>query len=148
MIDDKREEYRLYSNVGSVVLNWVAPSLVTLVGIILFYLSFARPAPDGPPPALAVFFLLGVAWLWSRQLRMPRRIILHGDGHLEFVSPVRRVVLNAQDIISIKPDMHQFGFLIVRWGSGKLRLLNQFDGFHDLLARIKLVNPAVEIRGC
>lgn len=130
------------------MLNWGAPGLVTLLGIGFLYVSVARPAPDSPPPVFALVLLIGAALLCVRQLRMPRRIILHEDGRLEFVSPVRRVVITAQEITSIKPDGSQLGFLIVRWGAGKLRLLNQFDGFHDLLARIRLVNPGVEIRGC
>ena len=141
-------EYRLHSNFASFMLNWGGPGLVTLVTAVLLYVSVARPAQDSPPPVVAVVLLIGAALFWVRQFRMPRRIILHEDGRLEFVSPVRRVVITVQDITSIKPDGTQFGYLIVRWGAGKLRLLNQFDGFHDLLARIKLVNPAVEIRGC
>jgi hypothetical protein len=144
----RKGEYRQYSNLASFMLNWGAPGLVALMGIGFLYLSVARPMQDSPPPVFALVLLIGMALFWVRQLRMPRRIILHEDGRLEFVSPVRRVVITVQDITSIKPDGSQLGFLIVRWGAGKLRLLNQFDDFHDLLSRIKQANPGVEIRGC
>ena len=53
-----------------------------------------------------------------------------------------------REIESIKPYSSQFGFLIVRTSGGKIRLLNQFDGFHDFILKLKTANPAVELRGC
>ena len=141
-------EYRLYSNMGYFMMTWVIPAFMTIVGGIFFYFTFIRPAGKGPPPLFAVFFLAAVAWIWYRQLRMPHRIVLTADGQIEFVAPARRVVVTARDIVSIRPERNQFGYLVVRWGSGKLTLLNQFDGFHELLTQIKNLNPAVEFRGC
>src|SRR5262245_48350124 len=130
------------------MLNSGAPGLVAVLGCGFLYACVAPRAPDSPPTVFALVLLIGVVLFWVRQLRMPRRIILHEDGRLEFVSPIRRVAMTAQEIASIKPDGSQLGFLTVRWGAGKLRLLNQFDGFHDLVTRIKRLNPGVEIRGC
>lgn len=148
VMEEKRGEYKLYPNFATFMLNWGAPGLITLIGIGFLYASVVRPTLEGPPPVLVLVFLVGIALFWGRQLRMPRRIVLHEDGRLEFLSPVRRVEITAQEITSIRPDGSQLGFLMIRWSAGKVRLLNQFDGFHDLLTRIKAANPAVEIRGC
>ncbi len=148
MIEVHPKEYTLYSSMYGIMFTWVMPALFTLMGIFLIYLSVLRRVENGPPAIFALFFLAAAAWVWWRHLRMPRRIVLHADGRIEFVSPVRRVVLTPHDIVLIKPDNHQFGFLVVKWASGKLTLLNQFNGFHELLTYIEAVNPAVEIRGC
>ena len=141
-------EYRLYSRAMNLMLTWVAPTLMTLMGVAFLYSSVIRPLKNGPPVFFAFFFTGFAVFFWFRQLRRPHRIAIRADGEIEFVGPIRRVVVAARDIISIKPDRSQFGFLVIRWGSRKLTLMNQFDGFHELLTYIKSVNPGVEIRGC
>ena len=141
-------EYRPYSNLNMILFAWLGPVMLLFMGGLFLYLGFVRPKNDGPPPALAAPLLVASAWLLWRQLLLPRRIVRHPDGRIEFVSPIRRVVLTPREIVSIRPDRRQFGFLVVKWGSGRLRLLNQFDGFHELLTYIESANPAVEIRGC
>jgi hypothetical protein len=140
-------EFRIYSRATYVMFTWGLPAFFALVATVLVLASVFATPRDRPPAFLAIF-PAGVAGVqWILQSRRPNRIILHDDGRIEFVSPVRTVVVAARDIVSIKPS-REFGFLVVRWGTGKRTLMNNFDKFHELLMYIKSVNPRVEIRGC
>jgi hypothetical protein len=142
------KEYTLYSNAYFIIFIWVVPTILTLVAGLFFYFGLAHRTPDGPPLFVAVFPLAAAAWAWWRHVRMPQRIVVQSDGRIEFVGPLLRVTLTPRDIVSIKPDRRQFGFLIVKHEAGTFRLLNQFNGFHELLTYIEATNPGVEMRGC
>jgi len=57
------------------------------------------------------------------------------------------VLLVPHEIISIQPAPRQIGYLLIRYGTGKLTLINQFDGFHELIAYIKAANPTMKVTG-
>ena len=125
--------------------------LVVLLLIALLLLSgvIKDRHGDRPPWIMGMFFLAvagfnGYYWV----LRIPHRISVTGDGHIEFVSLVRKKRLAARDILSIAPDAGQIGFLAIRTDQGKIRILNQFDEFHEFIAWLKANNPSVELRGC
>ena len=67
---------------------------------------------------------------------------------MEFVSVLRRLTVRADEIKSIKPEGTQLGFFMVRTERRKIRILGQFDGFHDFLAQLQARHPGVELRGC
>jgi hypothetical protein len=67
---------------------------------------------------------------------------------VEFISLLRRRTVRAQEIRSIKPAGAHVGFLVARTDRGRIRLLAQFDGFHDFLSRLKAMHPGLELRGC
>jgi hypothetical protein len=101
---------------------------------------------DGLPWFMGVFFLAVAgfnAYYWV--LRIPHRITVTDDGHIEFISIVRQKHLAARDIRSITPDAGQIGFLTIGTDQGKIRILNQFDEFHEFIAWLKTQNPAVEL---
>jgi hypothetical protein len=141
-------EYTLYTKAHLRMFTWVMPVFFVLAACLVFYSSVVRRGPDSPPPFVAVLFLACAAWFWFFYGRMPRRIVRHADGRIEFVSPMRRLMVTAREIVSIKPDRSHLGLLVVKCHSGKVTLLNQFDGFHELLTYIETTNPAVEFRGC
>ena len=131
---------------------------VTIVVVLLFLVAFSGilfsgvikdRKGQGPPWFMGVFFLAAAGfngYYWV--LRIPHRIEVSADGHIEFISLARRKRFAARDIRSIVPAGSQVGFLVVRTDSGKVLILNQFDGFHEFLAWLKTNNPAVELRGC
>ncbi|MFZ0050991.1 MAG: hypothetical protein WAK96_04395 [Desulfobaccales bacterium] len=101
----------------------------------------------GPSP-LFVAFLLGIICLsLFSALRLPHRITLAPDGAVEFRSILRTWVVRAGEIRSIKPSA-RLGFFVVRTDGARIRLLPQFDNFHDFLTRLQALNPRVELRGC
>ena len=105
-------------------------------------------SPKAPPPLVGLIFLvfIGSNLVWV--LSLPYRITLAGDGTIEFTSVLRRQTVRADEIRSIKPEGSQFGFFMVRTDRRKIRILAQFDGFHDFLARLQAMHPNVELRGC
>jgi hypothetical protein len=146
VIDTSPKEYRLYSKIYFVLFVWVTPGLFVLVGAFMLYLGIAHSTD---PPALAALWPLALGgFIWWRNARMPQRIVRHPDGRIEFECPIRRVILTPREIVSIRPDRRQFGFLVIKHDSGTLRLLNQFTGFHELLTYIEAANPAAELLGC
>ena len=120
----------------------VFAALIILIGPALFR-NWA-----GPPWFVGFFFLaiLGVNALWV--LWIPHKIMLHQDRTVEFTSVFRNRRVPVPEIVSIKPEGTTPGFLVVRTERSKIRLLAQFDGFHDFLTRLKSLNSAVELRGC
>jgi len=102
--------------------------------------------------ALATLTVGGlVAWNAFRfALATPTEVVITGAGAVELRSWLRTTVLQAGDIASIKTGgwIDPNGFhAVIRHKGGKVVLVNQFPEFRDLLATIKAVNPAVEIRG-
>ena len=116
-------------------------------GVALLLPSILRDS-KAPPPLVGVMFLVMLLFSLGWILSLPTRIILAADGTVEFISRWRRQTMRAEAIKSIKPEGSHLGILVVRTDRGKIRILAQFDGFHDFLTRLKARHPAVELRGC
>jgi hypothetical protein len=119
-----------------------AMGIVFLSGVVL-------PAKGPPPPRFIGIVWLGVLvlngyWVFS----IPHSILVTETGAIEFRSLLRRWLVTPMEIESIKPQATHVGFLTVRTVHGKIRLLNQFDDFHEFLSNLKQMNPSVEFRGC
>lgn len=142
-------QYVLYRTYASALMTWVIPVIMLLFGP--FFLIAAWNSPEDDRIVGIVFgvaWSFGVLWLLIWMLRLPRRIELHEHGLVVFQGPLRRLNIQASEISSIKPGGSQLGFLVLKHSGGRLRLLNQFDGFHDFLTRLKESNPGIELRGC
>jgi len=117
------------------------------VGVALLLPSLLRGS-KAPPPLVGVMFLViivfSLLWIFS----LPTRITLAADGTVEFICWWRKWAMRAEAIQSIKPEGSHLGIFVVRTDRGKIRILAQFDGFHDFLTRLKARHPAVELRGC
>lgn len=88
--------------------------------------------------------LLGTGW-WRLFLSLPRVIILHPSDMLEFRAPMRTRTVAVGDLQSISCGWSMTRF---RHPGGEIELVQQFDGFHELIATIKSKNPGVTLRGC
>ena len=142
--------YNLYLQRMLKVMAVVVLVILVLFALLLFSGRLEDKRGESPPWFMGVFFLVVVgfnAYYWV--LRIPYRIeVTEHDGHLELISLLRRKRIVARDTRSITPDAGQIGFLTIRTHQGKVRILNQFDGFHEFLAWLKAHNPSVELRGC
>ncbi len=139
--------YQLYLSPGlKLQLGFVALAFAG-VGFAVIELPLLVRTPKAPPPLFGVSFLAVICILLFNVLSLPHRITLAPDGALEFRSILRRRVLRAGEIRSIKPSSH-IGFFLVRTDGATIRLLTQFDGFHDFLTRLQAINQRVELRGC
>jgi hypothetical protein len=114
------------------------------------------PGPLGFACAAAIGFgsviILGLAGCLTIRyaLAMPTRITIDGDGRIAFHGWRRTVELRPEEILSVAtgawydPNHSQ---VTVRHAGGKMIFFSQFPDFRGFLARLKALNPAVEIRG-
>ncbi len=138
--------YRLYIQRFMKIFTFGMLTLFTVVGLLVAGDAFGS-VEGGPPRLFGIFWLAMVAFYWYWVLSIPHRIDVSETGQVKFISAVRRRLTTFHGIRSVMPDA-QLGFLIVRTDCGKIRIMNQFDGFHDFITRLKTANPAVELRGC
>jgi hypothetical protein len=140
--------YHLYLQWHAKLLIFGALMLLTAVGLSITTGMLPASHGVGPPRAFGILLLGIVAWYWYWVLSMPHTISVSEPGDVEFIGVTRTRHTTLREIESIKPNSSQFGFLVVGTSGGKFRILNQFDGFHDFILRLKTANPAVELRGC
>lgn len=146
-----RKEFKLYSTFTSSMLTWGIPAVMLAAAPFILIGTWESVEKSSDRFATISFVTIwcagvAVAFLWA--IRIPRRIELHDDGQVIFDAPLRHLEVQVTEISSIKPGGNNIGFLVVSHSRGKLHLLNQFDGFHEFLTRLKAQNPTIELRGC
>ncbi len=139
--------YHLYVQRYAKILIFGMLVVFTIVGLLFISGVLQSSNGDGPPCVAGIFWLGIVSWYWYWVLSMPHTIGVSESGNVKFISVIRTRRTTFRDIKSIKPYSSQFGFFIVK-DSGKIRLLNQLDRFHDFHLRLKTAYPAVELGGC
>ena len=139
--------YKLYLSPGLKLLLGFLVLAFGGVGFAMIVAPLLVQTPKAPPPLFGVFFLAVICILLFNVLSLPHRITLAPDGAVEFRSILRRRVLRIEEIRSIKPSSH-IGFFLVRTDGARIRVLAQFDNFHEFLTRLQALNPRVELRGC
>jgi hypothetical protein len=145
---DEALAYKLYFPLSLKIMLSIMAVAFTSVGIIIVVGPALFQNGAGPPWFFSLIFLVFIVGCAIRILSIPHRIMLHRDETVEFISVLRRRRVPARAIVSIKPEGTTYGFLVVRADNTKIRLLAQFNGFHDFLNRLKAMNPAVKLRGC
>ncbi len=139
--------YQLYLPPGmKLVLVLVLVAFIG-AGTAVMAWSLWGQAPKAPWPIGLIWLAVAVVYLFYI-LSLPHRITLSEDGTVEFISLLRRRSLRADEIQSIRPQGYKFGFFMVQTSQGNIRILAQFDGFHDFLTRLEALHPGVELRGC
>jgi hypothetical protein len=141
--------YKLYVQRSMKILMIGVLVIFTAAGALMFSGLLKDQQGHAPPPVVGVFMIVIIGinlYFWV--LSLPHTIRVADDGSIEFISIVRRKRVMPREIRSIRPDNGQLGYLTVRTDSGRVRLLNQFDGFHEFITWLKENNPAIELRGC
>lgn len=138
--------YRLY--VDPSTKTWIVAQMCIFFGMGIFLISARLFGAGGD-----WLFVVGVYMIaWGgfpilRSLTFPQSITMSSDGRIEFTSTLRKKVVYVTGIQSIKPEGLE-SLLVVRANGVRIPLWPQFDGFHDFLARLKAMNPNIELRGC
>lgn len=120
--------------------------MMSLVGVG-FLMSALRTDPSDPRLTVILLSCGILVWNWIILLTIPHEIRFDSFDRVSFHSLARTLTLRAADIRSIKPYGIGGGFYLLRHNSGKIRLITQFTGFHEVVSRIKAANPMVEIIG-
>jgi len=140
--------YRLYVPFPLKIILFGTLGAFTVVGLALLIGLIPFAQQDALPKRFPIFWLGMVGWCCFWPLSIPHKIVVSEGSQIEFISVIRRRRVAATDMRLIRPDTFQSGFLLVRATRGMVRLLNQFDGFHELFGSLKVVNPDVELHGC
>jgi hypothetical protein len=134
-------------------MAWTAPFsallLVVLAGLGVWVLASRQPGSDG-----SVFeAVFAAVWFFAlvvnayRLCTGVREIEVHENDDVEFVSWVQKVRLHAREILSVRALPGRRQRIVIRHQGGALTLAGPFDQFHQFLAELKQVQPAVEIQG-
>ena len=140
------KQYALQSKVTYVLFVFVAPCFMIVIGTLWIYIAVTRPGQNAPV-WFGILWLVGVLFSAYQSLKMPYRIEMMDSGQINFVG-ILATTVSTQDVISVKQRAFSGGFLELKHTRGKIRLLQQFTGFHEFLTELKRVNPSVEITGC
>jgi hypothetical protein len=122
-------------------------TLFSLFGVGLVVVAVRSSAAELPGLPMAVLFCAAMAWNWYVLLTMPYEIRFESADRIIFRALARTTTVNVESLRSIKPLAGGGGIYVVRHDNGKIRLLAQFTGFHEVVTRIKAVHPGVEVVG-
>jgi hypothetical protein len=137
--------YRLALPAWHRVMPFVVMAVMSIFGIAILAAVLWGGDP-GPHLVFFVFWWIALFWNWYVLLGIPYEIRFDTSDRISFIATVRSTTMSATDIRSIKLS-RVGGFYILRHAGGKLRLISQFTGFHEVISRIKAVNPSVEVVG-
>jgi hypothetical protein len=154
-------QYRLYLT-GSQKLVLVLPAVMFLFIPLVFFILFSSGAfSQGSRPEefpsfyplfpFGVFFLFAAFYGWTL-LSLPHSIIVGADKIIVFKSVLKMQKVRPTDVISIEPKSIRMNVGVsgyqLKHLNGKILYPGQFTGMYELLAEIKQVNPAIDIKGC
>jgi len=124
--------------------------LFIAIGILLIASDiFLFSGGNGPQWFFGLFMILIAGWNLYWIFSFPHRITVSEAGEITFISILRQKKTSIAEIESIKPDPRQFfGFLVIKTQKKKIKILNQFDDFHDFILHLKEKKPSIELRGC
>jgi len=127
--------------------------LLVLTGLGVFLLSLLIPmAVSGRDYLIgALLVLWGFALLryWAFLLSTPHRICLEENAVLVLHALFRTRKIECSEISAMRVSpIYQSYLRIVTSGKKTFPMLNHIDGLHDLIGRIKAINPDLETRGC
>jgi hypothetical protein len=154
-------QYKLFLT-GSQKLVLVIPVVMFLMLPVFFFVVFSSGViPHGQPPNDLppffpwfpfVFFFMFAAYFGWMLLSMPHQITVGADKMIVFKSVLKTQKVRPTDVISIEPKSIRINAGVsgyqLKHLNGKILYPGQFTGMYQLLAEIKQVNPAVDIKGC
>jgi hypothetical protein len=129
---------------------WPLLLLAVLLGASAFFLwlkLFGRVS-DSPWSSFIALSAFWAGYYVYQVLVLPSSTSFSPDGRLEFKSTFRQKAVNVNDIQSIKPHGLIPGIFVIRARGNTIKFRSEFDGFHDFVARLQVMNPNIEFRGC
>ncbi len=124
---------------------------LTLVGALLLSLLFpmAVSGRDYLIGGLLAIWALALLRYWAFLLSMPHRVCVEGNESLVLHSLFRTKKVACSEIAALRiSPFYQSYLRIVTSRKKTFPMLNHVDGLHDLIIRIKRINPNLETKGC
>jgi len=135
----------------SLIYRYLLLLALTVIGVILLALLFPMAVSGRDYLIAGLLAIWGLALLryWVFLMSMPHRICLEGDDLLVLHSLFRTKKIGCGQIVAFRVSPFYPSYLrIVTSGKKTFPMLNHVDGLHELIARVKRVNPKLETRGC
>ena len=135
----------------SLVYRYLLLLALTVVGALLLAILFPMAYADRDYliGALLAIWALALLRYWAFLLGMPHRICLEGTESLLLHSLFRTKKIKCSEIAALRVSPFYQSYLrIVTSRKKTFPMLNHVDGLHDLIDRIKDVNPDLETKGC
>jgi hypothetical protein len=124
---------------------------LTLGGALLLSILFpmAVSGSDYLIGGLLAIWALALLRYWAFLLSMPHRVCLEGNESLVLHSLFRTKKVPCSEIAALRiSPFYQSYLRIVTSRKKTFPMLNHVDGLHDLIMRIKRINPKLETKGC
>ena len=124
---------------------------LTLVGALLLSLLFPMVVSgrDYLIGGLLAIWALALLRYWAFVLSMPHRVCVEGNESLVLHSLFRTKKVACSEITALRiSPFYQSYLRIVTSRKKTFPMLNHVDGLHDLIIRIKRINPNLETKGC
>ncbi len=136
----------------SLVYRYMVLLFLTAMGglLLAILIPMAFSGRDYLIGGLLVLWGLALLRYWAFLLAMPHRICLEGSDCLTFHSLFRTRKIDCREIASfrVSPIYQSYLKIVPSKKRGAIAVINHVDGLHDLIARVKRVNPDLETRGC
>ncbi len=125
--------------------------LLTAIGVLLLSLlvPMAVSGRDYLVGGLLAVWALALLWYWAFLLSMPHRICLEGEEFLVLHSLFRTRKVKCSEIVAMRVSPFYQSYLkIVTSRKKAFPMINHVDGLHDLIDRLRRINPGLETKGC
>ncbi len=125
--------------------------LLTLLGVGLMALFVPMVAAGGDllTGLLLALWVLALLRYWAFALMMPHRVCLEGEDALVLHTLLRKRTVPCERIIALRVSPIYPSYLkIVTADKKTFTLINHVDGLHELIGRLRRINPDLETRGC
>lgn len=114
------------------------PILITVCCIFLIGAFEASPFS-------IVFAIFGTGLAWWRNGYVPHTIILKNDDRIKFISFLREIVIDINDIHSVAGPNYRYREYQLRHSKGAIIIPKSMPGVEDLIASIKRQNPNTDV---
>jgi len=125
--------------------------ILTLIGLGILYVlvPIALSSMDYPVLVLLAVWVLALMHYWYYLLNMPYRISCVEEKDLNFLSLLRRRAIPLNEITCLRVSPIYPTYLKICTSRKKnISIINHVNGLHDLVRRIKNINPDLETIGC
>lgn len=125
--------------------------ILTLLGAGFLFLTVPMYLSIRDYLVLGLLGLWALALLrfWIYLLGMPYRIRCREDGLMELVSVLRKREIPLKEVQTIQVSPFYPSYLkIITSRKKTISMINHVTGLHELIGRIKKVNPELETKGC
>jgi hypothetical protein len=135
----------------SLVYRYLLLLVLSLLGVLVLSIVFPMAVADRDylVGALLTVWALALVRYWYFLISMPHRICAEGEESLVLHSLFKKRKILLSEIAAVRVSPFSQSYLrIVTSRKKKIPLLNHVDGLHDLIARIRRVNPDLKTKGC